>query len=158
MIPLIWSQSSTPYRSCCCTILATSNLLKDARKGGKDNKEENLVETEWEGEGDKKPLFRMTPSRWPEVGWASNRLTLTKPTEELCHPAPPHHCPMVMRHSEAPASQSMAPNPLWHGGKKHCGNSVTIEMGGIGAEPHRSMPWAEHVPEEADEIRNWSFR
>lgn len=117
-----------------------------------------MVETELEGEGDKKPFCRVTPSRWPEVGWASNRLTLTKPTEELCHPTPPHHCPMVMRLSEAPGVSVCGPLIHCDMGKKHCGNNVTIEIGGIGTEPHKSMPWAEHVPEEADEIRNWSFR
>lgn len=78
-------------------------------KGGKDNKEENVVEMELEGEGDKKPVCRVTPSWWPEVGRASNRLTLTKPTEELGHPAPPHHCPMVMRLSEAPGVSVCGP-------------------------------------------------
>lgn len=140
MIPLIWSQSSAPNRSHCCTILGTSNLLKDARKGGKDNKEENLVETEWEGEGDKKPLCRVTPSRWPEVGWASNRLTLTKPTEELSHPAPPHHCPMVMRLSEAP-------------GVSVCGPLIHCDMGKKALRQQRyhrdGWQWREATQEHA---------
>lgn len=117
-----------------------------------------MVGTEREGKGDKKPLCRVTPSRWPEVGRASHRLTLTKPTEELSHPAPPQRYPIAMRLSEAPGVSACGPLIHCDMEKKSCGNSVTIGMGGIGPEPHRSMAWAEHVPEAADEIRKWNSR
>jgi len=122
---------------------------------GKTTKRKTWLKRSKRGKRTRRHSAGWPPSRWPEVGWASNRLTLTKPTKELCHPAPPHDCPIVMRLSEAP-------------GVSACGPLIHCDMGKKAVWQQRyhrdGCHWRRATQEHAmgrtcaDEIRNWRLR